>query len=526
MLAAFLQHYAPTLKMEIMTQIRRSLTLLALTFATLSVGAQEPQSEAYHGQALSLNECRQMAVQASKTLEQARIETEMAGYDRKIARANYFPKISATGLYLYNNRDVALINDDQSNRLRNAGTNMENAFWDYLQSNIDNIEGDISREAATRLLESLRNNPNMPSIAAPINAIGQEIDAALHPNLHNIWVGAITLQQPVFVGGKIIYSNQMAVLAQELSEAQYDLKESEILLDVDQAYWQIISIANKKKLAQSYTELLEEMEKDVQTAVNAGVSTESDLLQVRVKANEARMMLTKATNGLTLSKMLLCKRIGIPLDSNIVLVDETLEVIPEPGRPVEKSLEDIYESRPETRSLTLATKIFDKKAKVVRADLMPTVALMGAFTVSNPNIYNGFQNNWRGGNLTAGVMVKIPITHGGEAIFKYKKAKAEARLYQDQLDDAKEMITLQVTQQRKLFDEALQKVEMTRSNLELAEDNLRSARVGLEAGVIATNTVLGAHTAWLSAHSEYIDAGIELQMTAAALRKAEGGYRD
>ena len=494
-----------------MTQIRRSLTLLALGFATLSVWAQAPQPAAYHGQVLTLDDCRQMAVQESKTLSQARIETEMAGYDRKIAMANYFPKISATGAYVYNNRDVALLNEDQSNRLRNAGTNVQNAFWDYLQGGADNIQGDLTREVATRLLEALRANPNLPDIATPINAIGQDIDNALHPNLHNIWVGAVTVQQPVFVGGKIVYSNQMAVLAQQLSEAKYDMKEADVLLDVDQAYWQIISIANKKKLAQSYTELLEEMEKDVQTAVNAGVSTESDLLQVRVKASEARMMLTKATNGLTLSKMLLCKRIGLPLDSAIVLADETLDVIPEPGRPVEKSLEDIYESRPETRSLTLATKIFDKKAKVVRADLMPTVALMGAFTVSNPQIYDGFQNGWRGGNLSAGVMVKIPITHGDEALL---------------LDDAKQMITLQVTQQRKLFDEALQKVEMARSNLDLAEDNLRSARVGLDAGVIATNTVLGAHTAWLSAHSEYIDAGIELQMTAASLRKAEGGYKN
>ena len=479
------------------------MLIWALTFATLSVGAQNPAPATYHGQVLNLDDCRQMAVQESKALDQARIETEMAGYDRKIAMANYFPKISATGAYVYNNRDVALLNEDQSNRLRNAGTNVQNAFWDYLQGGADNIQGDLTREVATRLLEALRANPNLPDIAPPINAIGQDIDNALHPNLHNIWVGAITVQQPVFVGGKIIYSNQMAVLAQQLSEAKYDMKEADVLLDVDQAYWQIISIANKKKLAESYVELLEEMEKDVQTAVNAGVSTESDL-----------------------SKMLLCKRIGLPLDSAIVLADETLDVIPEPGRPVEKSLEDIYESRPETRSLTLATKIFDKKAKVVRADLMPTVALMGAFTVSNPNVYNGFQNQWQGGNLSAGVMVKIPITHGGEALFKYKKAKAEARLYQDQLDDAKEMINLQVTQQRKLFDEALQKVEMARSNLDLAEDNLRSARVGLDAGVIATNTVLGAHTAWLSAHSEYIDAGIELQMTAASLRKAEGGYKN
>ena len=160
--------------------------------------------------------------------------------------------------------------EDQSNRLRNAGTNVQNAFWDYLQGGADNIQGDLTREVATRLLEALRANPNLPDIATPINAIGQDIDNALHPNLHNIWVGAITVQQPVFVGGKIIYSNQMAVLAQQLSEAKYDMKEADVLLDVDQAYWQIISIANKKKLAESYVELLEEMEKDVQTAVNAG----------------------------------------------------------------------------------------------------------------------------------------------------------------------------------------------------------------------------------------------------------------
>ena len=194
------------------------------------------------------------------------------------------------------------------------------------------------------------------------------------------------------------------------------------------------------------------------------------------------------------------------------------------SRPAQKSLEDIYAARPETRSLDLAEKIFDKKAKVVRADMLPTVALMGAFTVTNPNVYNGFQNNWQGGNLSAGVLVKIPIVHGGEGIFRYKKAKAEARLYEDQLADAKALIGLQVTQQRKLMDEARQKVDKALSNMDLAEENLRMATIGHEAGVIPTSTALAAHTAWLSAHSECIDAGIELQMTASSLLKAEGSY--
>ena len=142
--------------------------------------------------------------------------------------------------------------------------------------------------------------------------------------------------------------------------------------------------------------------------------------------------------------------------------------------------------------------------------------------MNNPNLYNGFQNIWQGGNLTAGVLVKIPLFHAGEGYFKYQKAKAEKKLYQQQLSDARELIELQVTQQRKLFDEAGEKLKMASSNVDAAEENLRSATLGFEAGVIPTNTVLAAHTAWLSAHSELIDAGIELQMAAASLKKAEG----
>jgi len=480
---------------------------MAIAVSALAAQAQE--------RVLTLEDCREMALKQSKELDQARIQTEMAGYDKKIALANYFPKVSATGAYVYNSRNIALVNEDQSDRIRNMGTNVQDKMWLAAQQK--------ASPRGKEILELLRSSGIMPDIATPLNEIGEEIDASLHPDLHNVWVGAVTLEQPIFVGGKIVYSNKMAALAEELSNSKYDMKEAEILFDVDQAYWQIVSIANKKKLAESYADLLHHMEQDVNTAIAAGVSTESDALQVKVKANEADMMLTKATNGLTLAKMLLCKRIGLPLDSQVLLADEDLEIIPTPERPAARTMEDIFQARPETRSLELATKIFDTKAKVVRADMMPTVAAIGAYSVTNPNLSNGMEKSWNGG-FTAGVLVRVPIVHAGEAYYKYKKAKAEARLYTDQLQDAEELITLQVTQQRKLYDEALEKVRMASSNLDSASENLRTATIGHEAGVIPTNTVLAAHTAWLSANSEYIDAGIELQMTASSLRRAEGQY--
>ena len=124
--------------------------------------------------------------------------------------------------------------------------------------------------------------------------------------------------------------------------------------------------------------------------------------------------------------------------------------------------------------------------------------------------------------LCAGIMVNVPLFHGMENLNKYRKAKAEATLYRSRLEDAKEMIELQVTRERKTYDEAMEKLTMAEANLKSAEENLRAATVGFEAGVITTETVLGAQTAWLSAHTDCLDAGTELQMAAAALRRAEG----
>ena len=529
------------------TKMKKAVLVLALFLPVLPLTAQP--------QRLTLDDCREMALEADKDLQQARTRIDMAGYDRKIALANYFPTVSATGAYLYNNRDIALVDAYQSSMLQSAGSIMQGVIEGAAASATEQISGAMSQAMTgtmTQLMTAIQTNPalaqeylsspmwqtvlgmlqkmdpsslgqlQLPDIAEPVNAIGADIDKALHPDLRNIWMGGVTVQQPVFVGGKILYSNKMATLGEDLARSKYDQEEARVVLDVEQAYWQIVSIAGKKRLSESYADLLRTLESDVNASVKAGVMTESDALQIKVKANEADMLRTKATNGLALAKMLLCQRIGLPLDSDISLADEYLDMVPLPECPLDKSLDDIYTDRPETRSLELASRIYDAKAKVIRADGLPKVVLTANWLVSNPNPFNGIQNTWNGGMLSTGVMVNIPLFHGLENTNKYRKARAEASLYRSRLEDAKEKIELQVTRERKAYGEALETLSMAQSNLDSAEENLRTATIGFEAGVISTSTVLSAQTAWLSAHSDCLDAGTELQMAAAALRKAEG----
>lgn len=471
-------------------------------------------------QVLTLDECRQMAVENNNSLKTAQQKIKVAGYDRNIALANYFPKITATGTYMYTSRDWKLIDDDKAAEIQKAGTTLQNDVTNkmmQIMSDKDVMTKYMTDAAFKKLIDGLQTT----DIATPINAIGQHITDALTLDMHNLCGAVVSVQQPVFMGGKIVASNQMAKYAEELAKSQYDAEHAQVLVDIEQAYWQIVSIAAKKNLAENYADLLRQMGKDVDALVAEGFATPSDALTIKVKMNEAEMLYTKATNGLALAKMLLCKECGLPLDSEITLADETLDAIPVPQMSPVISDEEVYAARPEIRSLDLAKKIYDKKVAVVRADGLPTVAVMANYAVTNPNVFNGFQNKF-GGFFSAGVLVNVPIFHGSEAIQKTRKAKAEAALTQYRLDDAKEMISLQVAQLRQQEGEALEKLTMAESNLENAEENLRVATAGWNEGMIASNVVLQAQTAWLQAHSEYIETGVELQMCSVNLAKAEG----
>ena len=433
---------------------------------------------------LSLDSCRTLAIANNKELLIGRTKIEAAHYQRKAAFTNYLPSISATGGYMRNQKEFSLLNDAQKGALGSVGTQMSGALQNGIQGMITQNPQLAQNPQFMALVQSLGNI----DIATPLNGLGQSLVDAFRTDTRNMYAGALTLTQPLYMGGKIRAYNKITKYAEELARQQHNSGMQEVILSTDQAYWQVVSLANKKKLAEGYLELLQKLESDVDKMIAEGVATKADGLSVKVKVNEAEMTLTKVNDGLSLSRMLLCQ---------------------------------LYAMRPELRSLELATQIYKQKVNVTRSEYLPSVALIGNYMATNPSVFNSFENKFKG-MWNVGVMVSMPIWHWGERIYKVKAAKAEARITQYQLDDAKEKIELQVSQSVFKVNEAAKKLIMAEKNLEKADENLRYATLGFEEGVIPASNVLEAHTAWLSAQSEKIDAQIDVKLTEIYLKKATG----
>ncbi len=435
-------------------------------------------------QTLSLQECRDLAVKNNKELRIAEEKIRMADYDKKAALTKYFPQISANGAYMWNQKDLNLLDMGQ---------------------------------LSSSLASSLGGLAQLPVVQQTVGAIND----LQHLDIQNVWVGNVALVQPVFMGGKIVTYNQITAYAKELALSMNDQKLQDLLYKTDETYWQVVSLVNKKKLADAYVELLRKTDEDMAALIAEGVATQADGLSVKVKLNEAEMAQTKVNNGLALSRMLLAQLCGLPLTDTLTLADEQLDNFPVEERMTSVDVNQAFMNRNELKSLDLASKIYKKKERIVLADLLPTVAFSANYFVTNPNLFNGYKNDFAG-MFNLGVIVRVPITGWWEGSYKRNAARAETRIRQLEWEDAREKIELQVNQSVYKVNEASKKLAASNRNMENAEENLRSANLGFEEGVIPALNLMAAQTAWFSARSTLIDAQIDMKLTQVYLNKALG----
>jgi outer membrane protein TolC len=457
----------------------RRKTIIFFIFLILSVSATEAQT------VLRLQDCKQLALDNNIRLQIGKETIKRATAEKKGAFTHFLPDISLKGAYLYNSRNLSLLSDNAMLPVYSMG--------------------------ATGL--------------TPTTSVAIIPKEAFEFDTHNIFIGAVSLMQPIFMGGKILAANKMAAYARQLAESQHNTDTRSVTVEVEKAYWGTVSLVHKQRLAEKYVAMLRQMDSDMQEMLKEGVATRSDGLSVRVKLNEAEMRLTQAANGVQLSRMALCRLCGLPLNEQIVLADERTEpdalVVATEEPSSHGNMSEVFSNRTELTSLELATKIYRKKEAIARADMLPTIALAGNYMVTNPNTFNGYAKKFAG-QWNVGVTVSIPLFHWGETFRKVQAAKAETRIRELEVADAQNKIELQVNQAVFKLNEARKQFVAAQNNKENADENLRYATLGFEEGVISALNVMEAQTAWFQAESERIDAHIAVMLGQTELNNALG----
>lgn len=447
-----------------------------------------------------LDSLRARAVSNNKSLLMAEQKKVAASYTHKSAKTNYLPKVSATGAYMYTSREMSLLSDEQKHTLSNIGTGLSAMV------------------------------PDLAPMSSQLNSAGQGLVDALHTDTRNAGIVAVTLTQPIYMGGKIRAYNKITEYAEQASGTIYDKTLQDIIVDVDEAYWNLVALHSKKKLAEGYKTLVEKLESDVEQLVKEGMATKADLLSVKVKVNEAGVTLIQVNNGIELSRMNLCRICGIDMDEPIDVEDnmdnktsiaDFDDNVDMSNQSADYMVQQAEGNRKELQALELQNKIYDEKIKLARAEYLPKVALMGGYLASNPSVFNSFERKMKG-LWNVCITLNVPILTWGDRSYKVKAAKAEACMHRYETEEVKEKIELQVNQCRQKLQESQERYQTTLRSVDEAEENLRYANHGMKEGVITLSNVMEAQTAWLKAKSEWVNAQVDVRLANLYLKKAIG----
>lgn len=451
---------------------------------------------------VTLDSCRNMALRNNKLIQMTRENLKGASALKDAARGAYFPGIDFTGTYFYNQRIINLLGEDA--KLPTMSFDPSTMSYQY-----NLVKGPDGKPVV---------NPQTGSyIPSEVAVIPKE---ALSYDIHNVFAGAFTLTQPVYMGGQIRALNKIAGFGEKIAAATTNNVAQEIVYSVDEAYWTVISLKEKKLLAESFVKLTDSLCNNVRIMLEEGVATKSDLLSVEVRVNEANIALTKVSNGLVLSRMALAQICGLPPETQMQLSDEELNYTDLQKAP-SADMEDVYSRRQDLEIVRQSINLLKSRENLSLSEMLPKIALIGAYSFSNPNVINGFEKRF-GGGFSVGAMLQVPIWHWGSDYKRYKAAKSNTLAQRLLLEDLEEKVQLQVSQAQFSLDEAEKTYKMATLNLNKADENLRQAQLGFQEGVLTTSDVLAAQTAWLGANSEKIDAEIGVRLAHTYLSKVLG----
>ena len=433
----------------------RTIIAILLTAAGLALSAQT----------LTLDSCKALALRNNLTLKNAALDVAAAQEVKKQAFTKYFPNVSAIA----------------------GGYYAAKPLFEY---SIDNIENASARQFLHNLYYEYGAAMGLPDRISLCE--------------NGLMVGA-TVVQPVYMGGQIVNGNKLAKVGIEAAELKAQLTEEQILQQVEEYYWLIISLQEKLRTLQQAMTFLDTLQRDVNTASEAGLVSKNDPLKVKLKWYEVYFNREKVQNGIQLATDAL--RLMIGQDDGVLILTDTIGEISEwqarwsdPGAAVL--------GRKEKQLLDMQVSAEELKKKMTLGETLPHLMIGGTASYGNL-IFDHYS-----ANALAFATLQVPLTGWWEASHKLKQHDILIQKAENERADLIQKMFLETLQASNNVDDAYNQYQLSELALQDAEANLHDVKADYDAGLVPVSDLLEAQTLLLQAQNQRSDALIDLKIKA------------
>lgn len=409
--------------------------------------------------ALTAVEARQLAVEFNRQYLSAQEDLVKAGADVTIARAGAFPKLDLNGSY--------------------------------------------------------DRNFKIPSFF--VQADGQAME--FKTGYKNTYALGLSLDQPIWQGGKVWSAWAIAKEYRKYSTAAADQVRSQVIYKSDSLFYiAILARSQLEVLQMSHQKSVENLSV-VEKKHSQGLVSEFELLRARVEKLNLEPQILSAESAVRLADKRLKSFLGLDLEQDIQLMeapaDSSLTKLPSLNELYQLALRD----RPEMKQADLMVDMRGKAVKVARADYYPSLDAVASYNWQSQSDAFTLSEN-KSESWTAGLRLSLPIFSGGKTRGAVTQAKADQRTAMLQRSQQRDDVRLEV---EAAYDQLLQTKEaldIQKNTIDQAEEGMKIADLRYESGVGTLLEVLSAREALTDAKRNRAEALFSFREAKARLKLA------
>ena len=300
---------------------------------------------------------------------------------------------------------------------------------------------------------------------------------------------SIGLRQPIeaFFGYNTLQLGyKQAKLAYDLSNKQLKREELNLVYDISQAFYTLVSYHEGMNIAQLSLNRQQEAFDIAQSKYKAGLIREVESLQMEVDLGEANNNLDIAKVNYLSQMNLFKERLGIELSDSVNIKSDLgyNQVLVDAEKAVSLALENRLELKENEIQIELSQMEIKKRkaAGRINGDILVNYNFIGVdkSSVSVP-VGTSFNNTWqnmvdRPGSFGVGLTVNIPIIDWGENRARVNAAKATLQQNKIQLDAEKVTIERDIRSTVSQLQSSLRRLQLLEKNVIVAEKSFEISR--------------------------------------------------
>ena len=338
------------------------------------------------------------------------------------------------------------------------------------------------------------------------------------PRLFDHFGSGLALSQLITDSGRTPNLVANAALQAQASRANYQATRYDVILGVDQAYYEVLLAGQLVKVAQQTVTTRSTVANQVSELAKNKLRSQVDVSFANVNLADAKLMLLRAQSRLQSAYAVLAQALGTQQLATYQLSEQPLP--PNPPADPQPLIDEALRDRPEMASTRLQQQA-DQKFVYAERDLKrPTVSLIavgGALPFinpgnANPDIPVGYES--------AAVNVQIPVFNGHLFSARRQAAEYQLQVTEQHTRDLQNRIARDVQTSWENSRTAYEAIGTTQQLLDQANMALDLAqgryKLGLASIVELTQAQLGqtqGEVENLSAKYEYQEAYAALQYT-------------